>query len=47
VRELEDLPDSAVDDRALPRLQIAAYDRIAGWEEPRDDAEDGGETTSA
>jgi anthranilate synthase component 1 len=45
VRELEDLPDSAVDDRALPRLQIAAYDRIAGWEEPRDDAEDGGETT--
>ena len=35
VRELESLPDSAVDDRALPRLQLATYDRVASWEEPR------------
>jgi len=39
VRELEDLPESAVTDRALPRLQVAAYDRIAAWEEPRNDAD--------
>jgi len=37
VRELEKLPDSAVDDRALPRLQLATYDRVASWEEPRGD----------
>ncbi|SFS00735.1 aminodeoxychorismate synthase, subunit I [Halomicrobium zhouii] len=43
VRELEDLTDSAVTDRALPRLQIAAYDRIAAWEEPRDECEGGAE----
>jgi anthranilate synthase component 1 len=36
-RELETLPDSAARDRALPRLQVAAYDRIAAWEEPRGD----------
>lgn len=35
-REIESLPRSAVRDRAFPRLQIAAYDRIAAWEEPRD-----------
>jgi anthranilate synthase component 1 len=33
-RELEDLPDRTVDDRGLPRLQVAAYDRVAAWEEP-------------
>jgi len=37
VRELEDLPGLAADDRGLPRLQVAAYDRIAAWEEPRTD----------
>ncbi len=37
VRELETLPTSAVADRALPRLQLAAYDRVAAWEEPRGD----------
>ncbi|MFC6973912.1 aminodeoxychorismate synthase, component I [Halomicroarcula sp. GCM10025709] len=37
VRELETLPDSAVADRALPRLQLATYDRVAAWEEPRGD----------
>jgi len=37
VRELESLPSSAVDDRALPRLQLATYDRVAAWREPRDD----------
>ncbi|WP_424003489.1 aminodeoxychorismate synthase, component I [Haloarcula salina] len=34
-RELESLPDSAVADRALPTLQVAKYDRVAAWEEPR------------
>jgi len=37
VRELEALPAEAVRDRALPRLQLATYDRIAAWEEPRGD----------
>lgn len=35
VRELESLPDSSADDRALPRLQLATYDRVAAWREPR------------
>jgi anthranilate synthase component 1 len=35
VRELESLADSAARDRALPRLQIAVYDCLASWEEPR------------
>jgi anthranilate synthase component 1 len=38
-RELESLPDSADPDRELPRLQLATYDRVAAWEEPRDDGE--------
>ncbi|MEF8808123.1 aminodeoxychorismate synthase, component I [Natronomonas sp.] len=33
-RELEDLPDGTVDDRGLPRLQVAKYDRVVAWEEP-------------
>ncbi|RZV12485.1 aminodeoxychorismate synthase subunit I [Natrinema hispanicum] len=33
-RELESLPESAVDDRGLPRLEAAVYDRLAAWEEP-------------
>ncbi|WP_178916342.1 anthranilate synthase component I family protein [Natronomonas gomsonensis] len=32
-RELETLPD-AEEDRGLPRLQVATYDRVAAWEEP-------------
>ncbi|MBV0900845.1 aminodeoxychorismate synthase, component I [Haloarcula salina] len=36
-RELESLPDSAAADRALPTLQAAKYDRVAAWEEPRED----------
>jgi anthranilate synthase component 1 len=40
VRELEDLPDSAVRDRDLPRLQLGVYDCVAAWEEPRS-TEDG------
>ncbi|MFB6085038.1 MAG: aminodeoxychorismate synthase, component I [Halorientalis sp.] len=40
VRELEELPDDAERDRDLPRVQVALYDRLAAWEEPRD-----GETT--
>jgi len=34
-RELEKFPGGAVADRGLPRLQLATYDRIAAWEEPR------------
>ena len=33
-RELEALPETTVDDRGLPRLQLATYDRVAAWEEP-------------
>ncbi len=34
VRELEALPSTTVDDRGLPRLQLAKYDRVASWTEP-------------
>ncbi|WP_224447479.1 anthranilate synthase component I family protein [Haloprofundus salilacus] len=34
-RELERLPDSAVDDRRLPHLQLGVYDCVAAWREPR------------
>ncbi|AGB36550.1 anthranilate synthase component I family protein [Natronococcus occultus] len=37
-RELEELPESAVDDRGLPHLEVGVYDRLAAWEEPTDDA---------
>ncbi|WP_408959485.1 aminodeoxychorismate synthase, component I [Natrinema sp. 74] len=37
-RELEDLPDSAIDDRGLPRLETAVYDRFAAWKGPTDGA---------
>jgi anthranilate synthase component 1 len=40
VRELEELPSGAARDRDLPRVQVALFDRLAAWEEPRD-----GETT--
>ncbi|WP_254838383.1 anthranilate synthase component I family protein [Natronomonas marina] len=33
-RELESLPETTDDDRELPRLQLAKYDRVAAWEEP-------------
>jgi len=36
VRELEAVPTNAVRDRDLPRLQLAVYDCLAAWEEPRD-----------
>ena len=36
-RELESLPESAVDDRGLPRLELAVYDRLAAWEAPIED----------
>ncbi|TYT60588.1 aminodeoxychorismate synthase, component I [Natrialba swarupiae] len=35
-REFEDLPESAVDDRELPRLEIRVYDALAAWTEPTD-----------
>ncbi|MFB6131128.1 MAG: aminodeoxychorismate synthase, component I [Salinigranum sp.] len=34
-RELEALPTLATTDPGLPRLQVALYDRVAAWEEPR------------
>ena len=37
-RELESLPDSAVRDRDLPRIQVAKYETLAAWEEPREGA---------
>jgi len=37
-RELETLPGDAADDRGLPRLQVAVYDAVAAWEEPRGEA---------
>jgi len=36
-RELERLPETTVDDRGLPRLQVGVYDAVAAWEEPRED----------
>ncbi|MEF8780832.1 MAG: chorismate-binding protein, partial [Haloferacaceae archaeon] len=33
-RELETLPEQTVDERGLPRLQAAVFDRLAAWEEP-------------
>ncbi len=35
-RELEDLPATTVAE-GLPRLQLGVFDRVAAWEEPRDD----------
>jgi len=35
-RELEALPDQTRRDRDLPRLQLARYETLAAWEEPRD-----------
>ena len=37
-RELEALPESAIDDRHLPQLQFGLYDTVAAWEEPREEA---------
>jgi anthranilate synthase component 1 len=36
-REIESLPEDTVDDRSLPRLQVACYDTLVAWEEPRED----------
>lgn len=35
-RELEDLPETTVSD-GLPRLQLGVFDRVAAWQEPRQD----------
>jgi anthranilate synthase component 1 len=34
-REIEDLPETTVDDRGLPGVQVGVYDLLAAWEEPR------------
>jgi anthranilate synthase component 1 len=39
VRELEDIPDSTVDDRGLPRLEVGIYDCVAAWKESRSQEE--------
>ncbi|SFR40142.1 anthranilate synthase component 1 [Halogeometricum rufum] len=36
-RELESLPSLAADDRNLPHLRLGLFDRVAAWEEPRDE----------
>jgi len=36
VRELEALPESAAEDRELPRLQLGCYPTVAAWREPHD-----------
>lgn len=36
VRELEQLPNHAIDDRELPAMQLAVFDRLAAWQEPRE-----------
>ncbi|MFB6184035.1 MAG: anthranilate synthase component I family protein, partial [Haloarculaceae archaeon] len=38
-RELEALPDTTVDERDLPRLQLGVYETVAAWEEPCADAD--------
>ena len=35
-RELETLPDETDNERELPRLQAALFDRLAAWEEPHE-----------
>ncbi|MEM4780129.1 MAG: anthranilate synthase component I family protein, partial [Halalkalicoccus sp.] len=35
-RELESIPETTVADRELPRVDLAVYDRLAAWTEPRD-----------
>ncbi len=35
-RELEALPEQAVDDRALPRLEVGLYETLVAWEAPVD-----------
>jgi anthranilate synthase component 1 len=34
-RELESLPETTTDERGLPRMQLAVFDRVAAWEAPR------------
>jgi anthranilate synthase component 1 len=34
-RELESLPETTTDDRGLPHLQLAVFDCVAAWAEPR------------
>jgi len=34
-RELEELPETTTRERDLPQLQVAKYDTLAAWEEPR------------
>jgi len=35
-REIESLPESAICDRDIPRMQLGVYDRLAAWREPRE-----------
>jgi anthranilate synthase component 1 len=46
-RELEELPATTTDDRGLPRLELAVFDRLAAWQSDGNaaGASEGGETT--
>ena len=35
-RDLETIPATTTNDRGLPRLEVAFFDRLAAWSEPRD-----------
>jgi anthranilate synthase component 1 len=39
-REIETLPETACDDRSLPRLQAGVYPRVAAWREPFESGDD-------
>lgn len=45
VRELESLPESAIDDRGFPRLEVGVYDCLASWEATPDRDDGESETT--
>ena len=39
-RETEAIPETTADDRALPRLELAAYECLAAWEAPFESGDD-------
>lgn len=39
-RETEAIPETTVDDRHLPRLELATYDCLAAWEDPFEPGDD-------
>jgi len=43
VREIERVPETTVDDRDLPQLQVGVYDRLAAWEASRRGGDESGD----